>query len=296
MDRNFDVIVVGAGHAGIEAAWAAAKMGSEVLVVVMNLDTIALMSRNPSVGGVGKGHIVYELSALGGLMPMLCSRTYLQARMLISFSCLASLEPNELAVNGAVWCTRIFDTKVSRQTPLLACSNSTFPSCFKGEKYFKFVLMGSRYMAHGELSKLSANQLCTYDMFTETDLHVNVHNLNTFFFAGPYVVAPIDDERHERHSGFEAGEGPTRRTGSGGSVRRRGHQAAEEANVPRYLLISPQTNRVVATLSSAADYLLGVISNDGKHIIVNHQRRDNPEIWSEPVLSALDDYYEQVVK
>ncbi len=82
MDRNFDVIVVGAGHAGIEAAWAAAKMGSEVLVVVMNLDTIALMSCNPSVGGVGKGHIVYELSALGGLMPMLCSRTYLQARML----------------------------------------------------------------------------------------------------------------------------------------------------------------------------------------------------------------------
>lgn len=80
--RDFDVIVVGGGHAGIEAAYSAAKMGSKTLLISLNLDTIGLMPCNPAVGGVGKGHIVYEISALGGLMPKLCTKTYLQARML----------------------------------------------------------------------------------------------------------------------------------------------------------------------------------------------------------------------
>jgi tRNA uridine 5-carboxymethylaminomethyl modification enzyme len=80
--RDFDVIVVGAGHAGIEAAYAAAKMGSKTLMITLNLDTIGLMPCNPAIGGVGKGHIVYEISALGGLMPKLCTQTYIQARML----------------------------------------------------------------------------------------------------------------------------------------------------------------------------------------------------------------------
>src|SRR6202522_4499944 len=79
---DFDVIVIGGGHAGIEAAHAAAKMGSRTLMVTINIDNIGMMPCNPAVGGVGKGHIVYELSALGGLMPKLCTQTYLQARML----------------------------------------------------------------------------------------------------------------------------------------------------------------------------------------------------------------------
>lgn len=80
--RDFDVIVVGGGHAGIEAAYAAAKMGSKTLLITLNIDNIGLMPCNPAIGGVGKGHIVYEISALGGLMPKLCTKTYLQARML----------------------------------------------------------------------------------------------------------------------------------------------------------------------------------------------------------------------
>lgn len=79
---HFDVIVVGGGHAGIEACHAAAKMGCKTLLVTLDENKIGLMPCNPSVGGLGKGHIVYEVAALGGLMPELCSETYLQARML----------------------------------------------------------------------------------------------------------------------------------------------------------------------------------------------------------------------
>ncbi len=78
----FDVIVVGAGHAGVEAAYAAARLGSRTLLITLDPYKCGAMPCNPAVGGIGKGHIVFEISALGGLMPQLCSQTYLQARML----------------------------------------------------------------------------------------------------------------------------------------------------------------------------------------------------------------------
>src|SRR5580704_12646944 len=79
---DFDVIVIGGGHAGIEAAYAAARLGSRTAMVTLDIDKIGLMPCNPAVGGIGKGHIVFEVSALGGLMPQLATQTYLQARML----------------------------------------------------------------------------------------------------------------------------------------------------------------------------------------------------------------------
>lgn len=80
--NRFDVIVVGGGHAGAEAAYAASKLGSKTALITLDKTKISSMPCNPSIGGVGKGHMVYEISALGGLMPKLCSKTYLQARML----------------------------------------------------------------------------------------------------------------------------------------------------------------------------------------------------------------------
>lgn len=82
LENYFDVIVVGGGHAGIEAAYVAANMGSKTALITLNKNKIGLTPCNPSIGGVGKGHIVFEISALDGLMPKICSKTYLQARML----------------------------------------------------------------------------------------------------------------------------------------------------------------------------------------------------------------------
>src|SRR5687767_2563488 len=82
MFPEYDVIVVGAGHAGCEAAHAAAVMGSKVLLITMNMNTIAQMSCNPAMGGVAKGQIVREIDALGGLSGIISDKSMIQFRML----------------------------------------------------------------------------------------------------------------------------------------------------------------------------------------------------------------------
>lgn len=82
MNLNYDIIVVGAGHAGCEAATAAANLGSKTLLITMNMNNIAQMSCNPAVGGIAKGQIVREIDALGGQMGIVSDRTAIQFRML----------------------------------------------------------------------------------------------------------------------------------------------------------------------------------------------------------------------
>src|SRR5881398_4156956 len=79
---KYDVVVVGSGHAGIEAALAAARIGCRVLMLTQNLDTIGQMSCNPAIGGLGKGHIVREIDAMGGAMGLNADATGIQFRML----------------------------------------------------------------------------------------------------------------------------------------------------------------------------------------------------------------------
>ncbi len=79
---TFDVIVIGAGHAGAEAAYAAAKMGANTLMLTINLDMIAFMPCNPSIGGPAKGIVVREIDALGGVMGKVIDKTHIQMRML----------------------------------------------------------------------------------------------------------------------------------------------------------------------------------------------------------------------
>ncbi len=80
--KSYDVLVIGAGHAGIEAALAAARMGAETAVLTQNLDTIGQMSCNPAVGGLAKGHMIREIDALGGAMGLNADATAIQCRML----------------------------------------------------------------------------------------------------------------------------------------------------------------------------------------------------------------------
>ena len=79
---EYDVIVVGAGHAGCEAGLASARMGLKTLVCTLNLDAIGLMPCNPNIGGTAKGHLVREVDALGGEMGVNIDHTFIQSRML----------------------------------------------------------------------------------------------------------------------------------------------------------------------------------------------------------------------
>src|ERR1700754_4815639 len=81
-DELFEVIVIGAGHAGCEAAAASARLGSDTAIVTLNLDLIGQMSCNPAIGGIAKGHLVREVDALGGIMGRVIDRTGIQFRLL----------------------------------------------------------------------------------------------------------------------------------------------------------------------------------------------------------------------
>src|ERR1043165_418337 len=82
MHRDYDVIVIGAGHAGSEAASAASRLGARVLLLTSSLETIGQMSCNPAIGGIAKGTVVREVDAFGGIMGRAADRSTIQFRML----------------------------------------------------------------------------------------------------------------------------------------------------------------------------------------------------------------------
>ena len=106
MNQRYDIIVVGAGHAGCEAAASAANMGSRVLLITMNMQTIAQMSCNPAMGGIAKGQIVREIDALGGLSGIISDKSAVQFRMLNRSKGPAMWSPrtqNDRALFASLW-------------------------------------------------------------------------------------------------------------------------------------------------------------------------------------------------
>ena len=113
MQASYDIIVVGAGHAGCEAAAAAANMGSSVLLITMNMQTIAQMSCNPAMGGIAKGQIVREIDALGGYSGIVSDRSMIQFRMLNRSKGPAMWSPrtqNDRMLFAAEWRTMLEQT------------------------------------------------------------------------------------------------------------------------------------------------------------------------------------------
>ena len=82
MNTKYDAIVIGSGHAGCEAGLALARMGHQTLLLTMNLDSIAFLACNPSIGGTAKGHLVCEIDALGGQIGINADKTTIQRRMM----------------------------------------------------------------------------------------------------------------------------------------------------------------------------------------------------------------------
>lgn len=114
MQQDYDIIVVGAGHAGCEAAAAAANMGSKVLLITMNMQTIAQMSCNPAMGGIAKGQIVREIDAMGGYSGIVSDKSAIQFRMLNRSKGPAMWSPrtqNDRMLFAALWRQMLEQTK-----------------------------------------------------------------------------------------------------------------------------------------------------------------------------------------
>lgn len=122
MEKHYDIIVVGAGHAGCEAARAAALMGSRVLLITMDMERVAQMSCNPAVGGIAKGQIVREIDALGGYMGVVTDRSTIQFRMLNRSKGPAMWSPR--AQTDRKLFSRLWREELERTPRLLFCQDS----------------------------------------------------------------------------------------------------------------------------------------------------------------------------
>ena len=186
MDFKYDVIVIGAGHAGCEAAAAAANMGSKTCLITMDMNKIGQMSCNPAVGGIAKGQIVREIDALGGYMGLVTDRTAIQFRMLNRSKGPAMWSPRAQCDRGKfIWAWReilentpnlhIWQDTVEElivengeATGVMTCWSYNFFHClFHDMSSFFHLFLGAKRLCHFANPNLSSS--CTSaDIITDT--------------------------------------------------------------------------------------------------------------------------------
>ena len=157
MDFKYDVIVIGAGHAGCEAAAAAANLGSKTCLITMDMNKIGQMSCNPAVGGIAKGQIVREIDALGGYMGIVTDRTAIQFRMLNRSKGPAMWSPRAQCDRGKfIWAWR----EILENTPNLHISNP------KLRRFFQLSRIPPRIFRSKNSLKIQVSQLfCNFAAF-----------------------------------------------------------------------------------------------------------------------------------
>jgi len=144
-DENYDVVVVGAGHAGCEAAHAAARMGLNTALYTMNVDLIAQMSCNPAIGGIAKGHLVREIDALGGIMGLAADDAGIQFRLLNTSRGPAVWSPRAQADKAGY---RIVMRRILERTPNLFIKQAEVTEIlFEGNRVTGLELLDGRRVA-----------------------------------------------------------------------------------------------------------------------------------------------------
>src|SRR5438093_6804399 len=189
-DEQYDVVVVGAGHAGCEAAMASARMGLSTSLYTMNLDLIAQMSCNPAIGGIAKGHLVREIDALGGIMGEVIDRTGIQFRLLNSSRGPAVWSPRAQADKQAY---RVEMRRVLEQQPGLRIKQAEVVSILRdGDRVLGLELRDGR--------RVKAQAVV---ITTGTFLNGLIHVGKNRYSAGRSGESPsIQLADHLRHLGF----------------------------------------------------------------------------------------------
>lgn len=174
---KYDVVIIGAGHAGCEAALACARMGKKTLMLTINLDSIAMMPCNPSIGGTGKGHLVREIDALGGEMGLNIDKTFIQSKML---NIAKGPAVHSLRAQADKTKYHVEMKKVIENTPLLHVKQAEVKELITEENQVKGVITAIGSIYHADAVVLA----------TGTYLGGKIFIGSAVFSSGPNGLAP----------------------------------------------------------------------------------------------------------
>jgi tRNA uridine 5-carboxymethylaminomethyl modification enzyme len=303
--KTYDVIVIGAGHAGCEAALAAARMGCSTLILTMNLDTVAQMSCNPAIGGLAKGHLVKEIDALGGEMAKCIDRTGIQFRVL------------NRSKGPAVRGTR---AQADKQRYRMAMKDTLEkqPNLDMHQATVERLLVDGRRIAgvetHIGVQYLARTVVITTGTFLKGLIHIGLNHYPSGR-AGEFPSVGLSESLHA--IGFELGRlktgTPARLNGRTIDFSRMKAQAGDEPapffsftsnshpllQLPCYLTYTnPQTHLVIRDNLSKSPLYAGVIKGIGPRYcpsiedkVMRFSERERHQVFLEPEGLDTEEYY-----